>query len=152
MGHAGAVPITDAMIGQWRRWEAEGMSRREISRRSGVSSRRVMTVLGKREPRQTGNPRPMVNIYVYRRPFRMAAKRARELGYRLTSGINTGGGNVGLLVEAIGKGEVVALDRKSYATLYMLAEARAEQYAEPLPNWLPKPVAEPFAEWPEKPE
>jgi len=116
-GLGGSVPITDKMEKQWRRWESEGMSRREISRRSGVSPRRITAVLGKREPRATGKPRPLISIYAYRRPFSMAAKRARELGYRLSAGPNTGGGSVGLMVEAIGSGELVVLTKGEYEAL-----------------------------------
>ena len=116
-GERGSVPITPAMLRKLERWEENGVSRREMERRTGISLRRIMLVLGRRPERQLGNPRPVWNVYTHRKPWREAIKIAKALGYRITAGENTGEGSVGLMIEAIGNGEAVVLPAAEYQRL-----------------------------------
>lgn len=109
-GSRGSVPITDSVMAKLQAWEEGGISRREMARRTGVSARRLAVVLGNREPRGDGaNPRPAINVWAHRKPFRAAAQVARKLGYITKAGDTAGSGNVGLMLEAIGNGELVVL-------------------------------------------
>jgi hypothetical protein len=115
-GH-GAIPINAQMVRNFHKWQDEGVPRREMSRRTGVSLRRIMLVLGKLPSRQTGNPRPVWNVYTHRRPWKEATKIAKALGYRISAGNNTGQGSIGAMVEAIGNGELMVVPKESWAEI-----------------------------------
>jgi len=116
-GVQGAVPITPKLLRQLKRWDADGVPRREMSRRTGVSLRRIMLVLGKKPPRQLGNPRPVWNVYCHTKPWLKAVTIAKSLGYRTTAGPTAGVGSVGAMVEAIGNGELVVMTAEEARTL-----------------------------------
>lgn len=107
------VELADDIKANLRRWDKQGIPRREMSRRTGVSLYHIINFLGKKPKRPRGDTRPDHHIYAHHEPFRRAAKIAESLGYRLTAGDNAGKGSVGALIEGIGKGEVhvVPLER-----------------------------------------
>jgi hypothetical protein len=110
------------MIAQWKQWEKEGVSRREMERRTGVSLRRIALVLGPRQMHmQPGNRRPEHVVYVHDGPWREAAEVARKLGYRVEVGERTGQGSVGALIEAIGTHKVAVVDLNKHLELLDLA-------------------------------
>jgi hypothetical protein len=82
-------------------------TRAQNAREFKVSRQRVTKILGKLPREARDYPRPMHNIYADNEPFMAARDVARSLGYRLKTGENAGEGSVGLMVEAIGKGELV---------------------------------------------
>jgi len=98
----------------------------EIARQCGCSREYVGQVLGRRGKRTaTRPPRPSHKIYAHGREFKAAQRAAKSLGYVLLSGENTGEGSIGLMVEAIGGGDVVALPRPMYEKLQSLADLGA---------------------------
>lgn len=123
-GLKGSKPITDDVLAKLKAWEAGGVSRREMVRRTGISARRLAVVLGKRERVSTGEkPRPAINVWAHRKPFRAAAQVARKLGYITKAGDTAGSGNVGLMLEAIGKGDLVVLPRSQFLKVEERLEA-----------------------------
>jgi hypothetical protein len=100
------TPIDEAMGRKLRKWEAENVPRREMSRRTGVSRYLITRYLGKKPPKESGPRRPEHHLYAYNKPFQKAAAIAKRHGYLLGAGDNAGQGSVGRLIEAIGDGEV----------------------------------------------
>lgn len=103
------TPIDDVMGKKLRKWDADGVPRREMERRTGVSHYRIARYLGRKPKRDKAPRRPEHHLYAYDEPFHKAAVIAKRHGYLLGSGDNAGQGSVGRLIEAIGDGEVVVV-------------------------------------------
>ena len=112
----------------------------EIARQCGCSREYVGQVLGRRGKRAKSNrpARPYHRIYAHNKEYRAAQKVAAANGHKLLSGENTGKGSVGLMVEAIGAGELVVVDAVGYAELYGMAYAGDGEYGD-MPEGVPVP-------------
>ena len=122
------VEITPEMVEAWRRREAEGVSRRQISRDTGISLYRIMRAMGPKPQQVSYGPRQRQTIHSMPDLMHRAADFAKRLGYIVRTGEHTGMGNVGLLIDAIGAGDVVVLPRAAYGVLYTWAENWCDEY------------------------
>jgi hypothetical protein len=102
----------EARVERWRKLEAQGINRSEIARREGISRQRVTAKLG---PLPDRGGRKEKRIYVHEGDYRKAAEVAKSLGLRLRAGETSGEGSVSLLVELIGRGQLVVSRRTETA-------------------------------------
>lgn len=104
---------------RWQAMEEAGMTRAEIARQNNVSRELVRKVLGNKVTRRQVGPtqRPSQHFYCHHKQYKAVADIAHSKGYYLASGENAGKGSVGLLIEAIGDGAEVVLNRQRYDEL-----------------------------------
>lgn len=122
------VPITAALERKLRAWDDEGLPRREMERRTGISFHRITKLLGRKYPKpKDGNPRPTQVIYCYDGPFADAEKIAKSHGLLKHAGYFAGEGNVGAMVEAIGEGRLVVMSAAERDNLLIAAELMQEK-------------------------
>lgn len=93
-----------------KRWESQGVSRSEMSRREHISRQRVLQILGRKGEQKKRIERRM---YVSDEAWRELERITRErFGLTISVGPNKGSGAVNLLLELIGSGKADVVQAK----------------------------------------
>ena len=106
-----ANPVDEKTIEEWRELESQGVSRTKIAAMYGTSRQRMARILGTLEG--TRPPRNEIHVYVDPRFYPGAVSVAERYDLRHGGGINSGQGSVGKLLDKIGSGELVVIEREA---------------------------------------